>query len=336
MTLGNRRVRVPALFLVALAALLALAATASAETRGGESSTVVAEATPTPVATLVKATATYESSGNAVFQITTAAPENPASEGEIWGTLATVPNCGSTSQETFFNELFFESTPPILVVEDKFALPEVEAVAGALFAGKPVPGTKAVSGSTVTLTATSSEIAEGEFNCALIAASDKREFHVEEGDVGVGSTFMSVPLVARPDSPPPSSGSGTGSSSSGPGSGSGPQGSSAPAAPAPPALSIGKLKPVTMKAGKWQTVKVTVTNTGAGGSAAGSLRVKGSKGAIARPERQQLPALAPGRSFTLTFRVQLTAKAKKRSSVALTATASGLNATGSLVVKLKE
>jgi hypothetical protein len=335
MTPGKRRVRVSALFLVALAALLALAATASAETRGGESSTIVSSGTPTPEATLVKASATYESSGNAVFHITTAGPENRANEGEIWGTLANLPSCGVTSPETFFNELLFEGIPPTLVVEDKFASSVPEAVAGAIFAGNAVPATKAVSGSTVTLTATSPLIAEAEFNCALIAATDVNEFKVGEEDHGVGSTFMSVPLAKLPDPPPPSSGSGSGAPSSG--SGPGAQGSPTPAvAPAPPALSIGKLKPLSLKAGKWQSVKVSVTNTGAGASAAGSLRVKGSKGAIARPERQQLPALAPGRSFTLTFRVQLTAKAKAKSTVALTATASGLNATGSLVVKLKE
>ena len=113
--------------------------------------------------------------------------------------------------------------------------------------------------------------------------------------------------------------------------------SAAPApAPAPPVLSIGKLKPVALKAGKSKLIRIKVTNSGATGTGAGSLRVKPPKGVVVKPERQQLPVLAPGKSWSVTVRVELTAKAKKQSTLSLTAAASGVTASGSLAVKLKE
>lgn|GEM_PF-2172891 len=129
------------------------------------------------------------------------------------------------------------------------------------------------------------------------------------------------------DSPSPSSSSSSTLSSSTP--------TAAAAAPAP-VLSIARPKPLTLKVGKWKTVKVNVTNTGATGSGTGSLRVKAPKGVTVTPEKQQLPVLAPGKSWTVSVRVQLTRKAKKKSTLALTASASGITGTGSLVVKLKQ
>jgi hypothetical protein len=80
---------------------------------------------------------------------------------------------------------------------------------------------------------------------------------------------------------------------------------------------------------------VKVTNTGSATTAQGSLRVKGAKGVLVKPERQKLPALAPGTSWTLSFRVQLTAKAKKKSKLQLTGSASGVKVKRTLVVKRK-
>lgn len=333
MTLGKRRVRVTALFLVTAATLMALAATASAQTRAGETTTVSTVQSPTPGATILKATASYETSGSATFNITTAGLPDPESEGEIWAALTTTSSCASAT-EAFksLEEGLIGSAPAPVVITSKLTVAGAQGVKGSLFAVERVNAAKSVAGTTVTLTATGSNLANEEFNCAYIAASDGEGLSVPEGEA-LGTTFVGIPLVAQAEPPPPAS-SGDGSSS---GSGSVSQAPPPAAAPpAPPALSIGKLKPLALKAGKWQSVKVTVTNTGAGASAAGSLRLKGPKGVVARPERQQLPALAPGRSFTLTFRVELTAKAKKRSTVALTATASGLSAPGSLLVKLKE
>jgi hypothetical protein len=322
MTAGKRRVRVPALLLAALAALLVLAATASAETRAGESTTVLSQQTPTPEATIVKAGASYETSGNATFTVTTAGVPSAESEGEIWGALFTSSNCGTGSGETLFNEIFFETPPPILLVEGKFATAGALGITGSFFAPKPVTATKSASETTTTLTGTSSELANAGFNCAFVAASDKESFNIE-GVEGVGSTLTTFPLTVQATPPSTVTSPSAGSRSQSP----------ATTLPAPPVLSIGKLKPVTLKPGKWRTVKVKVTNTGPSASAAGSLRLKASKGVLARPERQQLPVLAPGRSFSLSFRVQLTAKARKHSTVSLTASAPGASATSSLVLK---
>jgi hypothetical protein len=326
---ARKRLRVPVL-LLALAALLVFAATASAETRAGESDEVFTEFTPTPEATLVKATASYETSGNVTFELTTGGAPSPGSEGEIYAALTTSSSCvPATDAEQFFNELFLEATPPIVLLQTKMGIAGAVGISGSLLAPKAVAATKSVSGVVTTLSGSSSEIANGSFNCAIIAASDGEELRVNEGE-GLGSSFIGIPLVPQVAPPPPAS---SGSSSSG---SQAPSAPAAAAAAAAPVLSIGKLKSVTLKTGKWQTVKVKVTNTGAGASAAGSFRLKGSKGVVARPERQQLPALTPGHSFTLTFRVQLTAKAKKKSIVSLTASAPGASATASLSLKLKQ
>jgi uncharacterized membrane protein len=105
-------------------------------------------------------------------------------------------------------------------------------------------------------------------------------------------------------------------------------------APAPAALSIAKSKPLKLKAGKSRTVKIKVTNTGGTATGPGSLRVKAPAGVLVKPETQKVPVLLPGGSWTLSVRVQLTAKAKERSTISLTGTAPGLSAKGSFVVKL--
>lgn len=64
--------------------------------------------------------------------------------------------------------------------------------------------------------------------------------------------------------------------------------------------------------------------------------MKQAKGVLVKPEVQKLPGLAPGTSWTLSARVQLTARAKPKSTLSLTGTAPGATtATGSLLVKLK-
>src|SRR6201996_1858378 len=315
MTAG-KRLRVLVL-LLALAAALAFAATASAETRAGGSTTVTTEFTPTPEATIVKAIASYETSGNVTFDLTTAGAATPASEGEIYAALTTSSNCvPATGRDRFFEELFFEATPPIVAIKSTLGTAGAVGVTGSLFAAKPIAATKGVSGTATTLTGGSSEIANGSFNCAIIAASDGEELRVPEGE-GRGTSFFAVPLVTQAEPPP--------APSSGPSPSGAPAASPPPATAAPvrPALSIARVKPLTLPPGKWRSVSVKVINSGTGGSAVGSLRLKAPKGVLAKPERQQLPPLAAGRSFTVSFRVRLTAKAKKKSTVSLTASAPG-------------
>jgi uncharacterized membrane protein len=109
-----------------------------------------------------------------------------------------------------------------------------------------------------------------------------------------------------------------------------------PPASAPPVLSIAKPKALKLAVGKSKTIRVKVSNAGATATAPGSLRVKAPTGVVVKPERQQIPTLAPGRSFSLSVRVELTVKAKPKSTVSLTGTAPGVvTAKSSLVIKRK-
>lgn len=321
MTSGIRRSRVPALLLAALAALLVFAATASAEMRTGESSTVIREGSPAGESTLVKAAASYEStSGSVVFNITTATAPQPESEGVILAGLTTSSNCTTPTSAQSIIERLVLSPPPLLAIQDTFSEPAPIAITGSLSAPTMLPATRTVSGTTTTLSVIAGGIANAGFNCAIVGASGTEGEAEPGGEEVVGATFMSFPISAPPAPPaavvtaPP-----------------------APvvAPPAPPVLSIGKLKPVSLKTGKWRSVRVKVTNTGATGTGSGSLRVKAAKGVLVKPERQQLPVLAPGASWTVTVRVQLTAKAKPKSSLKFTAAASGVTGAGTLVLKSK-
>jgi hypothetical protein len=326
MTLGIRRSRVPALLLAALAALLVFAAAASAETRTGESSTVIREGFPAGEFTIVKAAASYEStSGSAVFNITTATGLQPGSEGVILAGLTTSSSCTTPKTARAVIEQLVFSPPPLFAIQDSVSEPAAYAIVGSLSAPTMLPATKTVSGTMTVLSATTGSIANASFNCAIVAASGTEEGEETEelpGEEEAG-TFMSFPISAPPA--PPAAVVTTTTAPPAP----------AAAPPAPPVLSIGKLKPVSLKTGKWRSVKVKVTNTGATGTGLGSLRVRTAKGVLVKPERQQLPVLAPGASWTVTVRVQLTAKAKPKSNLKLTAAASGVTGTSKLVLKTK-
>jgi hypothetical protein len=168
--------------------------------------------------------------------------------------------------------------------------------------------TRTNSGPTTTIAVTSAKLADLGLNCVFVMTVE-----------GGGGTYISFPLVAVPESVPAPA----------------PAPSAAPAtSPALPVLAIARSKPVKLKVGRLKTVRIKLTNTGTAASGPGALRVKAPAGIIVKPERQQVPILVPGGSWTVTVRIELTAKAKKRSVISLTGTAPGLRATGSFVVKL--
>jgi hypothetical protein len=312
----RRSLRAPALLIAALAALLIFAAAASAETRTGESTSVTSEGAASPEATLTKASASYESTGGTVsFDITTAAvpqeldEEGEPSETEMEAELITATSgCNLSALE---HQAF---SFPLFAILSEYGEPTsaegilVESMSGGL---EPIgPATKSLSGTTTTLAFTSGAIENQGFNCAVAAA-------MEEGAGNLIFFPISVP-PAPPAAPTP------------------PAPAPAPAPGPAPALSIAKAKPLKLKVGTSRTVKVKVTDTGTTATAQGSLRVKAAKGVLVKPEVQKLPVLAPGASWTVSVRVQLTEKARQKSTLALTGTASGVTATGSLVVKVKE
>lgn len=314
-----RRLRVPALLIAGLAALLVFAATAAAEVRTGEGSAVLSEgaAPPPPEAALVKGTASYDtSSGNTVINATTAAePQalNGSGEESTVVMLTGLFQSGSECSSGISSLAALAVAPEAFIVSGTYANPIAIGILGSLqtlesnpeLKGVPlVVVTKTVAGTTTTFSASSSILAGKGFNCAFILTEAAAGPTSDTGD------FMSFPIAGPPPPAP------------------------AAPAPAPAALSIAKSKPLTLTAGKWKTVRVKVTNTGGTATAPGTLRVKAAKGVLVKSASQKLPTLSPGASWTVSVGVQLTDKAKQTSTLALSGLASGVSAKGSLVLKL--
>lgn len=307
--LPARRLRVPVLLLGALAALLMFAATAAAETRTGESaSPAQIGGTSSPEATLVKASASYETTGGSIgFSVTTAAEPRTEQGGhpstaKMEAGLLSAPEC---TLPALVSQHF---TFPVFFIVNQYKEPTAEAeLLESSSSGGPLgAAAKTVSGTNTTLSFASSAMANRSFNCALVTTTE-----------GGAQSYLVFPISAPP-SPPAS-----------------------PVSPAPPtpapaaALSIGKLKPLKLAPGKWETVRVKVTNTGGTATGQGSLRVKAPKGVLVKPERQKLPVLGPGASWTVSVRVQLTEKAGPKSTLSLTGTASGVSGKASVVIESK-
>jgi hypothetical protein len=311
-----RRRRIVSAGLVVLVAMLTLATTASAGTLVGETTTIsMSTGEPTQESTLVKGTAFYDSSGQAILSLTTAV-ESP--EAELSAGLFNV----GEGECSVFGVIGGGIPAPGSVAMKTKSLKDPVNAAVLLSSGieQPLTAQKSVAQATTTFSVSSPLLANQTYDCALLSSTIQRE---GGGQVG-GATFMSF-KVAPPPAPPATSSV----------SGGGPALTAPPAPPA--ALKITKPKTTTVKVGKWATAKVTVSNKGGTALTSGSLRVKPVKGVNVKPESQKLPTLAPGASWTMTVKVQLTEKAKAKSTLGLTASGKGATTgTGSLVVKLKE
>jgi hypothetical protein len=307
MSRRSNRLRVPALLIAALAALLVLAPVAAAETKFGEA-TSPENLLLGGEADLLKATATYESAtGTATFAITTR---------EALGSKS-----GADSESVTYLAFMSPASPCTEVSIPLFLLEAVNKPLNAVGVFEGSGGgveesllTPSLSGTTMTMSATAHLAVGQNFNCATVGA---------EGGTGGEDVISSFPLTVKAEPPPPAPGPA-------------PAPAPAPAPSAPAVLSIAKPKALKLAVGESKAIRVKVSNTGATATAPGSLRVKAPTGVIVKPERQQIPTLGPGRSFSLSVRVELTAKAKPKSTVSLTGTASGLTAKSSLVVKLKQ
>ncbi|HJZ36595.1 MAG TPA: hypothetical protein VJ204_10040 [Solirubrobacterales bacterium] len=318
----NRRRLVPTVLLIAFAALMALAGTASAETKVGEyvgapNSGVPAEAN------VLGATAEYDSTtGSLRVTVTTAAVPQAQIEGKPSGIqlnvgLATLPACSLAS-------LVPAAGYPVFELEDHYAEPLALAITAESQKEDETrdpsilsAATKTVEGTKTTLTAQSPRAIGKPYNCVVVGVLDS----------GTPQEFDLFPLTVKPEPPATETKTAAGA----------PETKPAPPALAPPpaALSIAKAKkPLKLKVGKWKTVKVKVSDTGGAPTGLGSLRVKAPAGVLVKPEKQKLPILAPGGFWTLPVRVQLTAKAKKTSTLSLVGAAGTLSAKSSLVLKL--
>lgn len=313
----TRLVRVSVPLLAALAALL-FASAAPAETWTGETTTVAGtEGTPSPELTLVKASAAYEpTGGNLNVTVVTAAAPQPNIGGEPNGSLLfgmfvkTTATCSVAVFQEIFNPPGKVTILSQAIFEGVFSEPTIaRGINASPPAGLAIQ--KTVSGATTNFTTEAPALKDQGFNCAVIRAEDAEQKN---------ATVMAYAITPPPPPPAPAP----------------PVPAPAPPVPAPAALFIGKPKPQTLKVGRWKTVKVKVTNTGGTASVRGSLRIKAPKGVLVKPEKQKLPTLAPGASWTVSIRLELTKKAKEKSTVTLTASAPGaISATGSSALKLK-
>ncbi|MBS1863132.1 MAG: hypothetical protein JSS68_15635 [Actinobacteria bacterium] len=318
---------IPAVLIAAFTSLLVFASAATAETVAGETTTV--ESTtgiPSPEGTLVKASASYESAkGSVIVAVTTGAEPQlevlneeghlERNSGGIDFDLVKMPvACSGASYKEFAERVAHEpsSFDPSTFSAAAFfsSYGDPTYLLGQMRGPPPVEFAvaKTVVGPTTTFSAETHPLVNQGFNCVLVMAG-----------AGMGLTTMSFPLAPPPTTPEPA------------------PTPRAPTAPAPPILSITTLKPFKLKVDKWKKVKVKVTNTGATATTPGALQVKVRAGVRVKPARQQLPILPAGGSFALSFRVELTKTAKKKSTLSLTASAPGASgATGSLALKLKQ
>jgi hypothetical protein len=322
--LHRRRLLQLTVFIAAAIALLAFATSAAAETKIGEYSAPRDPTIPAEASILHASTEYDPATGALTFAVTTAAEPRAKVGGEeskieMVAVLLTLPECSAAAVSASSRSItgfypvyeilapYSESTPAASVFKES----EKEVVKPG-FASKEVEGTK------ITLGAQNPRAVNQPFTCgAVLMLGVKNEAGEEVEDLAV------LPLTVKPE-PPPSETKPAPST---------PETKAAPPAPAA-ALSIAKAKkPLKLKVGKWATVKVKVTNTGGTTTGPGALRVKAPAGVLVKPERQKVPILAPRGSWTISVRVQLTARAKAKTTLALTGTAPGLNAKATLVVK---
>jgi hypothetical protein len=304
-------------------ALLAFAGTAFAETKIGEYSAAPNPKIPAE-ANVLGATTEYDSTaGTMNFTVTTAAEpqaevEEEESEIILVVGFATLPVCSLSELETGGGNVGF----PVFELETPYSQPFAESITAEsqkeIEGGSPANfglGSKTVEGTKTTLTAQSPRAVGKAYTCAIMALENventKEEF-VEDFAIFPLSLKPTPPPVVAPPAPAPA------------------------AQPAPPvaALSIAKAKkPLKLKVGKWATVKVKVTNAGGASTSPGSLQLKATKGVTVKGGKQKLPALLPGGSWTVSYKVKLTAKAKKTSTLSLVGAAGTVGSKSSLVLK---
>lgn len=312
------RLLIPSAVLVAFVIALVLAAGASAETRVGETTSPPNAAIP-PEGNLVAASATYESSTGAVsISVTTAAAPGTNHEYLLLAELITSPGLCTIAELGF-------SPFPAVVLKASYDQTQAEVFAGKEAEQEPKPGertggiegvgygAKTVSGSTTTLAETAPQLLNRPYNCVLIGISR------QEGSAEPKSQALVLfPIAVKPPAPPVIAT---------------PTPVAPPAPVLSPALAFPKAPPLTLKRERWTTVRLKVSNPGTGAIGPVTIKAKAPKGVRLEPATLKLPALLPGQTWPAAFRIEITDAAAAKSKIALTATAAGLSATGSVLVK---
>jgi hypothetical protein len=336
------RLLAPLTLLVALALTLAFAGTAAAETKIGEA-TSPEQAGLAGEGDLLKGSVEYDVATGKLSAsfTTTTAPESTVLENRpvveyIVGLFDANFPCtveGAEAQQKKQKEEGEEPQPPFPLYEAMTyngQLPERPGYpvgqAWAFLQTRPrnfaeapeniVAASKSIGADTLTLGATNPIAANHSFNCVEMGANSISDSQVKA---------LFFPLTTKPEPPPSPPATQTPTTTQQP----------SPPAPAPAAISIAKAKkPLKLKRGKWTTVKVTVTNTGGTATTPGSLQLKAAKGVLVKVKSQKLPSILPGESWPVTYKVKLTAKAKKNSTLSLVGTAGTVTSKSSLVLKL--
>jgi hypothetical protein len=318
-----RRLRASSALSFALLAALALAASASAETRSGEASSPVNPAI-SGKADILAGTASYDATtGSISVGLTTREARGEGEETAVFAALGRPKDgaCGLT---------FSASVPP----EPMITLPAVQISApesnpsfpinqppswfevtgispeGFSEAGGFGRAFRSIDGTTTTLKANSPELTGKPFTCAAIAIQSVPTI---ENPTLATLDELSIPLITQPE----------------PAAAPKPQ----PQVPTPGAISFATSKPATAEVGKWTKVKVKVTN--GGGTAIGPItfKAKAPKGVIVKPGAPKLPALLGGQTWNVVLNVKATEAAKARSTITLVGTSGALSASGSVVLK---
>ncbi|HEY0279976.1 MAG TPA: hypothetical protein VGC32_17055 [Solirubrobacterales bacterium] len=312
----RREINFPIAALAALV-LLVLAPSAGAQTLVGEGGSP-ANGLLTTETDLVSTSAAYDSTaGSIAVTATVAGPLEPTLEDSLVASLgrpvggsckAAPKGVAVPAAEVVVS--YADSLPPAFWLYQE----EDEE-------GSKVPfgeAARSLTGDQIGATASSPYFVDQPFSCAVIAT---------EGVKGSASAILDeisfplgLPAPAAPVVPTaPTSASGTGAPMT---------------APAPGVLAIARPKTLTAKVDRRKKEKITLTNSGGTTIAPVTVKAKAPAGVVLGPAsgKLALPALAPGESWTVSLWVTVTAKARPRSTVALTGTASGLTASTSFVV----
>jgi hypothetical protein len=300
--------------LLAVLALLVFAAPAAAETRTGEGTSPVDESIPGE-ADILGATASYNAdAGTIIFTLRSREEPQPSSEFVTVAALGR-PKEGAcsytTGQITYPVSYIFAARRP----SSEFGVSAFWKTIDE-FSEEPVteaePASNVLGGTTSTLVAASSELTGLPYTCAVIAIA-----HYEpENPKPVAVDEISFPISGSP-APPDTKTQTTSKASSG-------------------ALSVPQHQTVKLKREKWTKVQLKISNSGSGPIGPIALKSQAPRGVVLRFGTGKLvvPALGAGETWTVSYWVRATEKAKPMSTVSLTATTeAGLTAMSDLDIR---
>jgi hypothetical protein len=304
---GERKHRLGLVTALAVLGLtLVFVASAAAEVRSGSATDGTEPERISGSVDIVGVSASYDTAGSIQVAVTTLAPPPVPTEGFVLTARAGVLSGN-------------ECVEPRAVVLGTYTQPAV--VVWGTATGGEGEGSENISGTTTTLVAADSALANQPFNCMepAIYEVDENGNLVEPALEGL---VAPISLTAPPPPPTPA------------------PAPTPPPPPPPPAPKVAKLtvspKTVTLHRNAWKKVTVKVTNIGNGAAGKVSLKVGKAKGVAIKPKsgKLKLKSIAAGKSKVASFKVRLTKKAKAKSKLKLAVRgARGVKAKGLLTLE---